>query len=325
MTRVRGWAAVLAAALLSGCAMQGPAAPVESGYRATLGPDHERAIAAQNNRDHARRLDPCGMVDESAVIAAVGAPHHFGATHEPDACELRFDRDTAINRVGSITISLTVTDDGSGEESRIGDRVAHTLDSGDLCHISLTYDDLRTFFYSISGSEQADLCGQLRQVVTASAPLLDNAPQRSDSTRMPATKAWTLDPCAALSTAYAPDQDFVVTGIDPYECDFRLGYEHRPDERNRFHISFFHVWQGTANHPQPHVRRLQVVGVDATEDTGENDYCIIEINVGNQHPFPVVNYDGETEQWIEAMRVTGHGCAETRRLAVAAVKEYQRG
>ncbi|WP_280422749.1 hypothetical protein [Nocardia carnea] len=325
MTRLRvAVSVVLAGVLLSGCAVEGLAVPVGSSYRASLGPDHERAIALQSNRDHARRLDPCAMVDEAAVIAAVGTPRHFGAHNEPDECELRFDRNTAIGGVGSLTVSLTVVEDGSGKRFQVGDRTAHTLDSGNLCHISLTYDDMRSFFYSISGREDADLCGQLRQIVTASAPLLDRAPKRSESMRMPATKAWTLDPCAALSSAYDPGQEITVNGIDPFECDFRLGYEHRPDELNRFHISFFHYSEGSANHPQPHVRRLQIVGVDATEHTGENDYCIIEINVGADNPFPVVNYDGQPEQWIEAMKVSGHGCTETRRIAVAAVKDYQK-
>lgn len=75
----------------------------------------------------------------------------------------------------------------------------------------------------------------------------------------------------------------------------------------------------------PEARRLRIVGADATERTGDNDYCTIEIYVGAGHPFPVVDNDGRTEQWIEAMKVTGHGCTETRRIAVAAVKEYQKG
>lgn len=325
MNRFRLLAAFAAALLLSACAVEGTPVPIGSGYRSSLGPDIKMSLALQFERDRARGLDPCGMLDESALIAEVGVPRHFGADFEPDQCTARFDREVTINGVNSVEVKLSVSVDSTGQQIRIGDRDAHVRDSGNLCHITVPYNDTRAFFYSIGGERGADLCGQLQRIVTASEPLLDGPPSRAESTRMPDTKAWKLDPCAALTSAYAPDQPIKLSGLNPFECDFRLGFEHNPSDTNRFGITFLHMDRNMAGYAQEHERRLRIVGVDAVEETGDKDYCMIEINVGADSPFPVVNHDGETEQWIEIIKVAGYGCTETRRVAVAAVKEYQKG
>ncbi|WP_157101138.1 hypothetical protein [Nocardia shimofusensis] len=313
--------ALAAVLLTSGCAVEGLAIPEGAGYRASLGPDRAAANEALRMVDHVRQLDPCGMLDEPAIIASVGAPRYFGADHEPDECVVRFDHTTTVNRVDSVSVKLSSA--AEGQEIKVGNRTAYVLDMGERCYITVRYEKKRIFSYSISGSPDADLCTQLRQIVTASEPLLATRPKRSESTRMPDTRAWQLDPCAALNTAYEPEQKIRV-GASPFNCDYRLGFEHVPTDINRFNITFMHKPEDVANHVQSHMRRLRIVGVDATEESGDKDYCMIEIKAGADRPFPVVDHNGETEQWIEMIRVTGFGCTETRRVAVIAVKEYLR-
>ncbi|MBF6552595.1 hypothetical protein IU407_18520 [Nocardia cyriacigeorgica] len=218
-------------------------------------------------------------------------------------------------------MSVSAVGDG-GTKFQVGDRTAYTLDGGDLCHISLTYDDNRAFFYAISGNSD-QLCHKLRQIVIASAPLLDNPPQRADSTTMPDTTSWKLDPCTGLTAAFAPGQTFDFLGLNPFECDVYAGEYDSDNPANRYTVRYINVSTGLARYVADEDRRLRIVGVDATESSGDNEYCQIKIFVGADHTFPVMNHDGVTEQWLETIHVTGHGCAETRQIAVAAVKAHK--
>ncbi len=304
--------------------MEGFAVSEGTGYRGSAGPDRARAAEVMSDSDTMRQIDPCGMLDEEAIIAHVGTPRYFGADHEPDACVVRFDSTTTTNGVGSVSVLLSITPDRAGQEIKIADRTAHVLDSGTRCHITVYFNDIRSFFYSIDGSPDGDLCGQLRRIVTDSEPLFSTRPLRAESTRMPQTLGWQRDPCAALNTAYDPDQRFAISALSPFVCDYKLGFDHVPTDINRYKIAYMHKPVSVATHVQSHMRRLRIVGVDATEETSANDYCMIEIRVGADRPFPVVDHNGDTEPWIELLRVTGHSCTETRRIAVLAVKDYLR-
>ncbi|MFE3444992.1 hypothetical protein ACFXNW_18325 [Nocardia sp. NPDC059180] len=270
-----------------------------------------------------RRIDPCGLLDQAAVTAAVGAPRFIGPGLDADECEMRFDPATQINSV-SVSMSVSAVGDG-GTKFQVGDRDAYTLDGGDLCHISLFFDEDRAFFYSISGPPE-QLCQKLRQIVIGSAPQLDNPPQRADSTTMPDTKGWKIDPCTGLTAAFAPGQTFDFLGLNPFECDVYAG---EPDSsetaRNRYTVRYINVSTEHARYVPDEDRRLRIVGVDATETSGDNEFCQIKVFVGADHTFPIMTYDGKTEKWLEAIHVTGYGCAETRQVAVAAVKAHRNG
>ncbi|MBF6341721.1 hypothetical protein IU450_38465 [Nocardia abscessus] len=74
----------------------------------------------------------------------------------------------------------------------------------------------------------------------------------------------------------------------------------------------------------PQARKLLLAGVDSVEESGPGGHCSIRAYVGAGQPFPTRGWDGTPEDRIEAVKISGPGCAETRSLAVAAVKAYQR-
>ncbi|WP_040714141.1 hypothetical protein [Nocardia takedensis] len=321
MTRAR--LAVLAAAVLLGsaCTVHGTAVPADGGYRAMMGPDRGQALADAAERDRVRLIDPCAMLDEPAIRDAIGAPRHFGANHDLDECEVRFDPDATPARIGYVTVGLSVIEDGFGQKTRFGARTGTVSDNSGMCSIALPFERGRSFHYILSGKEGADLCGPLIRIVTASEPALNNPAPRSQSRRLPATPGSTKDPCAALNLAYDPGQRFDILSFNPFECDFRLDFT--SSDTSRYHVTYVNWQKSLLDFPRPEDRQLRVLGVAATEESGSDDYCKITIATGADHPFLVVDYRGETEQWIETIEVAGHSCAETRRLAVAAVKAHR--
>ncbi|MFR9753940.1 hypothetical protein ACL02S_23275 [Nocardia sp. 004] len=280
------------------------------------------SVADLAETDSARQLDPCGMLDEEAVNA-LGTPLYFGVGQRLDECVVRFDRATMSAGITSVEVSLSVTMGPSGNVSRIGDRAASTLRSTGMCFIALQYNNRRAFHYMANAVQGVDPCTALHTLVTASAPLLDDNPQRADSTRIPKTRGATKDPCAALDAAFPPGQRFYLSSLVPYECDAWLDH-HTRDDSNRFGIQVFNVAESQATYVPSHARKLLLTGVHSIEESGRGDYCIIHAYVGVEEPFPTRSWDGEPENRVEVLRVTGHGCTKTRELAVAAVKAYQR-
>ncbi|MEV0297050.1 hypothetical protein [Nocardia sp. NPDC050710] len=310
--------------LVAGCGqdIDGTAVATGRGYRANVTP--QRAQDRLSEQDQVRRLDPCGFID-SGAINAIGRPWYVGAALSQDECEVRWDRNTTPNRIGYMTIGLSVTADGTGSKSTISGRTAYESDHLGMCSILLHYAGERGFHYTLHGSDDVSSCPELRTIVTASAPLLSTRPMREASTTMPKTKAWTLDPCDALNAAYPSDQRFYMVGLDPFSCDFWLGTRANPDDSNRNTITYFNIQQTQAAFVPDGDRRLQIAGINATEHTGSGNSCTITAYVGVSNPFPTINHRGDPEPWIEVLEVRSHqGCDAARRLAADTVKAYQR-
>lgn len=330
MTRLMAMAAALTVAaaslLASGCAssIDGTAVAIDRGYRANLTTDTAREVL--NEQDRMRRLDPCGFIDEASVNT-LGRIAYFGPGLDQDGCEVRFDRTTTPKRIYALTLGLTVLRTGYGQATSFGGRSASvTSDEDGMCSIAVDFQGQRAFHYLIH-SDGASPCEELRAIVAASAPLLDTFPPRAASTKMPKTKAWTLDPCAALSTAFPADQRFYMTGLpsNPYKCDFWLGDRSAPGDTNRHTITYSHTQQTQVTFMPEADRRLRIVGFDAREHSGDQDYCKISVFVGANNPFPTTDYYGNPEPLVEVIEITGKGCDKVRRLAAEVVKNYQNG
>jgi hypothetical protein len=327
--RMRAALVALMIVFSGGCSIDGLPVAEGGGYRSQLGADSQRELDLLSRSDRIRLLDPCAMVDKTAITAAIGTPLDIGPDRYLDSCQIVFDRSTAKNEVGYLTVHLSVAEDGTGELSKVGDRVLSILSLGNQCSAALTYDDERAFSYTISGESGTEACAQIRQIATVSAPLLNTFPRRSESADLPPGKAWTLDPCTALSTLYGPEEEFDVSSFDPFACDYRVGGYREDqanaygDEKNRWTIRYFHPSQTYAANPPEQARTLQIAGVQATEKPLRDNFCKIDAFVGIDHPFPVIGGISENEQWFEGLTVSGYTCEETRRVAVAAVKEYQ--
>ncbi len=316
---------VLAALLASGCAstVDGAAVPVDRGYRANITTEVARERLSEHDR--MRRVDPCGFIDEASATS-IGRVAYFGPGLDQDGCEVRFDRLTTPKRIWALRMTITVIQDGSGQATSFAGRSASETSLDGMCSIALDYQGERAFHYTLD-SEDGSPCEELRAIVTASAPLLDINPPRAESAKMPKTKAWTLDPCAALSTTFPAEQRFYMTGLpsNPFECDFWLGNRAEPGDVNRHKITYSHIHQSQVTFMAPADRRLRIVGVDAREHRGEKDYCKITAFVGANNPFPTTDYYGKPEPLVEAVEVTGTGCDNVRRLAAEVVKNYQKG
>ncbi|WP_280310365.1 hypothetical protein [Nocardia abscessus] len=306
---------------LSGCAsaVDGAAAPLGMHYRGNLTGGTSLEDLAE--RDKARLLDPCGMLDESAVNA-LGHTLYFGIGQELDECVVRLDRATLTQGVTTLGVSLSVLPDFSGDQFQLGNRRASMRRSDDMCFIALEYNNHRAFHYSATAHPGIDPCTPLRAVVTASAPLLERNALRANSTRMPKTRGGTEDPCAALDTGFDAKQKFYLRAFSAYQCDAWLG-DYTSNDSNRFSIAIINVAKTQATYVPSQARKLLLAGVDSVEENGPSDHCIIRAYVGVGQPFTTRGWNGTPEDRIEAVRVSGPGCTETRKLAVAAVKAYQ--
>lgn len=312
---------VLAVLTVSGCAgsVEGTATPLGMRYRDNL--TGGTSIDALIERDRTRLLDPCGMLDEPA-LNALGRPLYFGVGQELDECVVRLDRATLTQGVTTVGVSLSVLPDFSGNQFQVGNRRASALRSDDMCFIALQYNQHRAFHYSATARPGIDPCPPLQTIVTASAPLLEHNALRANSTRIPKTTGATKDPCAALDTAFDAKQKFYLSAFSPYECDAWLG-DYTSTDSNRIGISVFNAAKSQATYVPPQARKLILAGVDSVEESGPGEHCRIRAYIGVGQPFPVRGWDGTPEDRIEALQVKGFNCAETRKLAVAAVKAYQ--
>ncbi|WP_043738420.1 hypothetical protein [Nocardia asiatica] len=307
---------------LSGCAMtpvDDAATPTGTRYRGTLSGGASREDLAES--DKARALDPCGMLDEAA-ITALGTALYFGIGQRLDECEVRLDRVTLARGITTVGVSLSVLPHFGTNSFRIGDRRASPLLSDETCFIALEYNKRRAFHYWATASPGVDPCAALRDIVTVSAPLLQESPLRVNSTRVPKTRSAMKDPCAALDSAFEPGQTFYLSMLSPYECNIWLG-QHSRDDSNRFGIEVFNVAKSQASYVPSQARKLMLAGVESVEESNGDGHCSIRAYVGVDKPFSTRTWDGKPEDRIDALRISGPGCAETRALAVAAVKSYQ--
>ncbi|MEU2042676.1 hypothetical protein [Nocardia niwae] len=311
----------LAVLALSGCtaSVDGAATPQGMHYRDKL--TGGTSVDDLVERDTTRLLDPCGMLDESSVNA-LGPSLYFGIGQQLDECVVRLDRAALTQGVTTVGVSLSVLPDFSGDQFRVGNRRASALRMDDTCFIALQYNQRRAFHYSATARAGIDPCTPLRAIVTASAPLLEHNPLRVNSTRIPNTRGATKDPCAALDTAFDAKQKFYLRAFSPYDCDAWLG-DYTSSDSNRFSISVFNVAKSQATYVPAQARKLLLAGVDSVEESGTGDHCSIRAYVGVGQPFPTRSWDGTPEDRIEAVKISGPGCTETRNLAVAAVKAYQ--
>ncbi|MEU6191707.1 hypothetical protein [Nocardia sp. NPDC047038] len=312
---------VLAVLAVCGCSttVDGAATPLGMRYRSNLTGGSSLDDLAE--RDTARLLDPCGMLDEPSVNA-LGRALYFGVGQDLDECVVRIDRATLTQGVTTVGVSLSVLPGFSGTPFQVGNRRASTLRSDDTCFIALQYNERRAFHYSATARPGTDPCTPLRAIVTASAPLLERNALRANSTRIPKTTGAAKDPCAALDTAFDAKQKFYLRAFSPYECDAWLG-DYTPNDSNRFAIAVFNVAKSQATYVPSNARKLLLAGVDSVEENISGGHCTIHAYVGVAQPFPTRGWDGTPEDRIEAVKVNGPSCTETRNLAVAAVKAYQ--
>ncbi|WP_280393546.1 DUF3558 family protein [Nocardia brasiliensis] len=310
----------LAVLVAAGCSVtvDGTAAPVGMRYRAHVTSDDAAARLA--DRDSARLLDPCGLLDEQAVNR-LGTVLHFGIDIELDECAVHLDRTTRGAPLNGVKVTMSVAPAFSGATLQIGGRKASELSLPEQCSIAVEYNQHRAILYTGNGGRGTNPCPAMRALAAASAPLLDNPPRRVNSTKIPPTKGATVDLCSALDTAYT-GESFYLTGLSPYTCDYWLG-QYTSDDSNRFTISLYNAHQRSATYIPSDARKLQIAGADAMERSSAKNYCVIDAYVGVQHPIPARDWEGKPDDRVEALKISGRNCDSVRSLAVAAVRTYR--
>ncbi|WP_433574192.1 hypothetical protein [Nocardia brasiliensis] len=298
--------------------VDGSATPIGMRYRAHVTSDDAAARLAE--RDDARLLDPCGLLDEQAVNR-LGKVLHFGIDFELDECAVHLDRATRATPLNGVKVTMSVAPAFSGTTFQLGGRKASELPLSEQCSIAVEYNEQRAILYTGNGDRGTNPCAAVRALAAASAPLLDNPPRRVNSARIPPTKGATVDLCSALDTAYTKES-FYLTGLSPYTCDYWLG-RYTSDDSNRFTISLYNAHQRSATYVPSEALKLQIAGVDAVERNSAKNYCVIDAYVGVQHPIQARDWEGKPDDRVEALKISGHGCDPVRHVALAAVKTYQ--
>ncbi|MFD3594456.1 hypothetical protein ACFWU5_17160 [Nocardia sp. NPDC058640] len=301
--------------LLSGCLRtDGLATPEGARYRGSLvdsnGKPDPALITALSEKDAARRIDPCSVIDMTAV-SALGNVTYAGPQQSLGDCEVLLSDRTGP--VVSLSVSMSTMPVFPSNTTTYGTRVG-TVPTGDnLCSITVAYNEERAFQYFASGVVGSNPCAELRAVVEASAPLLDRPGQRKTPLK---------DPCSFLDTLYPAEQTLSVIGLNPSTCDYSLGVRTRAD-RNRYVVNTITMSRVIADAPPLSARQLQLAGIPAYESSGSEDRCEVTAFVGIDKPFTRIGWDGKSDTYVEVITVHGHGCATIREIAVAAVKTYR--
>ncbi|MFD4355430.1 hypothetical protein ACFWPX_22945 [Nocardia sp. NPDC058518] len=306
---------VIAALLLSGClTTEGVATPEGARYRGSLvksnGKPDPALVIEQSEQDAARRIDPCSVIDLAAT-SALGTVTYTGPQHSLGDCEV-----VLADRTGPViglSVSMSTMPVFIGPTTTYGTRVGTVPSGGSLCSIAVVYNEQRAFQYFASGIAGSDTCPALRTVVTASVPLLDRPGLRTTPLK---------DPCSFLDSLYPVDQKFFLVDLNPANCDYSLG-ERTPNDGNRYVVSTFTMSRTLADTPPSTSRQLRLAGVPANETSSGEDRCAVTAFVGIDKPFTRPGWGGEPETYVEAISVSGHGCATIRDIAVAVIKTYR--
>ncbi len=301
--------------LLSGCLRtDGVATPEGARYRGSLvkgnGQPDPTLVTEQSEKDAARRIDPCSVIDMAAA-SALGTVTYSGPQQSLGDCEILFADPTGP--VISLSVSMSVMPVFSGHTTTYGGRVG-TVPSGDnLCSIAVAYNENRAFQYFASGVVGSSPCPELRTVVAASVPLLDRPGLRDTPLK---------DPCSFLDTLYPAEQKFFLVGLNPSTCDYSLGVR-TPNDGNRYVVNTITTSRASVEAPPSAARQLRLAGVPANESSSGEDRCEVTAFVGIDQPFTRPGWNAKPDTYVEAIKVHGYGCATIRDIAVAAIKTYR--